>query len=83
MKHVALAKTGRLHAQQVARTQLMLWGETNPWINTKAKSDQFRKYYPGLTEYFLRAGHCPHDEVPEQVNKLIQEWVSSGNDSKS
>ncbi|NEQ35081.1 MAG: alpha/beta fold hydrolase [Okeania sp. SIO3I5] len=56
---------------------LMLWGEADPWINTKTRSAQFRKYYPQLTEYFLKAGHCPHDEVPEQVNKLIQEWVFS------
>ncbi|MGB3510361.1 MAG: alpha/beta fold hydrolase [Microcoleaceae cyanobacterium] len=56
---------------------LMLWGEADPWMNCKTRSAQFRKYYPQLKEYFLRAGHCPHDEIPEQVNKLIQEWVSS------
>ncbi|MDJ0553866.1 MAG: alpha/beta fold hydrolase [Microcoleaceae cyanobacterium MO_207.B10] len=56
---------------------LMLWGEGDPWINCQTRSAQFRKYYPQLTEYFLTAGHCPHDEVPEQVNKLIQEWVFS------
>ncbi|NEO53491.1 MAG: alpha/beta fold hydrolase [Okeania sp. SIO3B5] len=56
---------------------LMLWGKADPWINTQSRSAQFRKYYPQLTEYFLEAGHCPHDEVPEQVNKLIKEWVLS------
>ncbi|NES07413.1 MAG: alpha/beta fold hydrolase [Okeania sp. SIO2F4] len=56
---------------------LMLWGEADPWIKSQTRSAQFRKYYPQLTEYFLKAGHCPHDEVPEQVNKLIQEWVFS------
>lgn len=54
---------------------LMLWGEADPWMNCQTRSAQFRKYYPQLTEYFLTAGHCPHDEVPEQVNKLIREWV--------
>ncbi len=56
---------------------LMLWGEADPWIKSQTRSPLFRKYYPQLTEYFLKAGHCPHDEVPEQVNKLIQEWVFS------
>ncbi|MGK7921182.1 MAG: alpha/beta fold hydrolase [Trichodesmium sp.] len=56
---------------------LMLWGEADPWINAHRRSAQFRQYYPQLTEYFLNAGHCPHDEVPAQVNKLIQEWVLS------
>ncbi|MEB3341900.1 alpha/beta fold hydrolase [Okeania sp.] len=56
---------------------LMLWGEADPWMNAKTRSAQFRKYYPQLTEYFIKAGHCPHDEVPEQVNQLIQEWLFS------
>ncbi|AMW27699.1 MULTISPECIES: alpha/beta fold hydrolase [Oscillatoriales] len=54
---------------------LMLWGEGDPWMNCRARSDRFREYYPQLTEYFLNAGHCPHDEIPEQVNNLIQNWV--------
>lgn len=55
---------------------LILWGEGDPWMNTRDRSEKFRKFYPQLTEHFLKAGHCPHDEVPEQVNALIQEWVS-------
>lgn len=56
---------------------LLLWGEGDPWINARARSAQFRQHYPTLTEHFLQAGHCPHDEVPDQVNALIQEWVLS------
>jgi pimeloyl-ACP methyl ester carboxylesterase len=54
---------------------LMLWGEGDPWIQARARGAQFRQYYPQLTEYYLHAGHCPHDEVPDQVNDLIQQWV--------
>ncbi len=36
---------------------------------------KFRSYHPQLTEYYLNAGHCPHDEVPDQINSLIQTWV--------
>ena len=54
---------------------LLLWGEGDPWINCRQRSEQFRQYYPQLTEHFLQAGHCPHDEIPGQVNHLIQEWV--------
>ena len=56
---------------------LMLWGEGDPWIDARARSVQFRKYYPQLKEYYLKAGHCPHDEIPEQVNNLITDWVCS------
>ncbi|MFB2921403.1 MULTISPECIES: alpha/beta fold hydrolase [Aerosakkonema] len=54
---------------------LLIWGEADPWMNVKERGAKFRKFYPELTEYYLRAGHCPHDEVPEQVNTLISEWV--------
>lgn len=54
---------------------LMLWGEADPWINARERGAKFRHYHPQLTEYYLRAGHCPHDEIPEQVNELIHSWV--------
>lgn len=54
---------------------LMLWGEGDPWMNCRDKGAQFRQYYPTLTEHYLQAGHCPHDEVPDQVNGLMRDWV--------
>ncbi|HIK29610.1 MAG: alpha/beta fold hydrolase [Oscillatoriaceae bacterium SKW80] len=54
---------------------LMLWGESDPWMNARERGAKFRQYYPQLTEYYLKAGHCPHDEVPEQVNELIRSWI--------
>ncbi|MEM1308383.1 MAG: alpha/beta fold hydrolase [Cyanobacteria bacterium P01_D01_bin.71] len=56
---------------------LILWGEGDPWMNTRRRSEQFRQYYSNLKEHFLQAGHCPHDEVPQQVNQLMREWVLS------
>ncbi|MBM0743618.1 alpha/beta fold hydrolase [Phormidium sp. CLA17] len=56
---------------------LMLWGEGDPWINARDRGAKFREYYPQLTEYYLQAGHCPHDEVPDQVNELLRSWVSA------
>ena len=56
---------------------LLLWGEKDPWIKAREKGVQFRQYYPQLTEYYLQAGHCPHDEVPEEVNDLITDWIVS------
>jgi pimeloyl-ACP methyl ester carboxylesterase len=56
---------------------LLIWGEADPWMNTQNRSPKFREYYPQLTEYFLKAGHCPHDEVPLQVNQLLKDWILS------
>lgn len=54
---------------------LLLWGENDPWMQVRARSPQFRQYAPQATEVFLQAGHCPHDEVPEQVNAQIRDWM--------
>lgn len=62
--------------KQLACPLMTLWGEADPWMNTRERGEKFRQFYPQLAEYYLRAGHCPHDEVPEQVNSILGEWVS-------
>lgn len=61
--------------KQLSVPLLMLWGEADPWINARERGAKFRQYHPHLTEYYLRAGHCPHDEIPHQVNELMANWV--------
>jgi pimeloyl-ACP methyl ester carboxylesterase len=62
---------------QLTSPLLMLWGVGDPWMNSTERSAKFRQHYPQLTEHFITAGHCPHDEAPEQVNNLIRDWVVS------
>jgi pimeloyl-ACP methyl ester carboxylesterase len=54
---------------------LQLWGEKDPWINARDRSAKFREHYAAMDEEFLEAGHCPHDEVPDQVNQHLKDWV--------
>jgi pimeloyl-ACP methyl ester carboxylesterase len=54
---------------------LMLWGEGDPWINARQRGAKFREYYPQLTEHYFNAGHCPHDEIPTQIDRAISEWL--------
>ncbi|MGF1521299.1 MAG: alpha/beta fold hydrolase [Leptolyngbyaceae cyanobacterium] len=61
--------------QRMQAPLLILWGEGDPWMNARQRSEKFRQHYPHLQEHFLQAGHCPHDEVPQQVNPLIRNWV--------
>jgi len=63
--------------QKLSCPLLMLWGEGDPWMNTRERGAKFRQYYPSLTEYYLTAGHCPHDEIPTEVNQLISDWMKS------
>lgn len=54
---------------------LMLWGTEDPWepIDLGRKLADF----PAVKAFIPLegAGHCPQDEVPEQVNPIVQEWV--------
>ena len=62
---------------------LLLWGIRDPWINAAGRRAQFQRHAPAATqEVVLQAGHCPHDEVPDQVNDALLEWLAgleSGN----
>ena len=59
---------------------LLLWGDSDPWLrNAKAKQDKFREYAQQASlevkEVLLKAGHCPHDEVPDRVNEEMLTWL--------
>lgn len=55
---------------------LLLWGIRDPWINAAGRRAQFQRHAPERTsEVVLEAGHCPHDEVPEQVNAALLQWL--------
>ncbi len=57
---------------------LLLWGNRDPWMNAAGKRASFRRHVPASTkEVVLDAGHCPHDEVPDQVNSALLEWLIS------
>ena len=56
---------------------LMIWGEGDPWMNSSSRGAKFREFYPSLTEHYIKAGHCPHDESPEVVNRLMRDWCKS------
>jgi pimeloyl-ACP methyl ester carboxylesterase len=56
---------------------LMIWGEGDPWMNSSSRGAKFREFYPSLTEHYIKAGHCPHDERPEVVNGLMRDWYKS------
>ncbi|HEY9622120.1 MAG TPA: alpha/beta fold hydrolase [Crinalium sp.] len=66
--------------EQMTCPLMLLWGEADPWMNARSRGARFRQHYPQLTEHYLQAGHCPHDEVPHQVNSLLRDWVLNLNE---
>ena len=61
---------------QLSCPMLLLWGDLDPWMGP-SKCDQIKNLYPRATIVRLQAGHCPHDEVPEQVNKALLEFANT------
>lgn len=60
---------------QVHCPLLVLWGEKDPWTPI-ARGREFTDHAPGAEFIPLTGlGHCPHDEDPEQVNRIILEWL--------
>lgn len=56
---------------------LLLWGIRDPWINAVGRRAAFQRHAPANTsEVVLEAGHCPHDEVPDQVNAALLDWIA-------
>jgi pimeloyl-ACP methyl ester carboxylesterase len=60
---------------QLQRPLQLLWGTADPWMNCQQRSQLFRKHYSDFEEHFLEAGHCPHDDRPDLVNPLLQDWA--------
>jgi pimeloyl-ACP methyl ester carboxylesterase len=53
---------------------LLLWGDSDPWMSV-ARAERFKAAYPAAKLQLVPAGHCPHDERPELVNRHLQEWA--------
>lgn len=54
---------------------LLLWGEQDPWIRPAA-ADKIQALKPDTRRVSLNAGHCPHDEVPAEVNSALEKFVN-------
>lgn len=54
---------------------LLIWGQQDRMV-PPAFARKFTEYNPNLQLLTLdNAGHCPHDESPEQVNQAILDWM--------
>lgn len=68
--------TARTVLPQLQVPMLLLWGRRDKMVPPKLAS-LFARYNPNLQLIEIDdAGHCPHDERPEQVNALMLEWLA-------
>ncbi|HIK10983.1 MAG TPA: alpha/beta fold hydrolase [Oscillatoriaceae cyanobacterium M33_DOE_052] len=62
---------------KVQRPLLVIWGEDDPWTPV-AGASIFQEFASKINLQFTtipKTGHCPHDERPEEVNRLILSWL--------
>ena len=54
----------------------MIWGEKDPWESLN-EAREWKKQFRNIKrlDIIKGAGHCPHDEEPEQTNKFIFEFI--------
>lgn len=57
---------------------LLLWGNKDPWIQP-GSAEKVLDAYENAQKVDLNAGHCPHDEIPGQVNQEIRNWMTGFN----
>jgi len=54
----------------------LIWGEKDPWEPVKEAEKWFKAFECIKTfEVIQNAGHCPHDEMPEKVNPILQQII--------
>ena len=63
---------------------LLIWGQQDRMIPPQLfRPSQLLEYNSKLQLVELdNAGHCPHDECPDQVNQIILDWIKSWRISK-
>lgn len=61
---------------EVSRPTLLLWGENDPWVPL-SHGQRMAAEVPGARlVVFPRTGHAPHEERPNEVNRLIEEFLA-------
>jgi pimeloyl-ACP methyl ester carboxylesterase len=60
---------------------LALWGDADPWTPVDKgmhPGSEFGQYAQNFTLMMIPgAGHCPHDECPDQVNSKMIAWLKT------
>jgi len=54
----------------------LIWGEKDPW-ESLSEAKEWEKKFSNIQrlDIIKGAGHCPHDEEPEETNQLIYEFI--------
>ncbi|CAJ1959022.1 unnamed protein product [Cylindrotheca closterium] len=62
---------------------LVAQGILDPLNDAKGRAEALKKLRSGITVDPLQAGHCPHDEVPDQVANSIATWLEATREERT
>ena len=64
------------HFHKVDAPIQLIWGEEDPWESLN-EAKEWEKQFKNIKrlDIIKGAGHCPHDEEPEETNNLISEFL--------
>ena len=56
----------------------MIWGALDPWEDPE-EARRWQRELSAVRDLRVLEGlgHCPHDEAPEQVNPILEEWLTA------
>ncbi|KAJ0263311.1 DNA photolyase [Hirschfeldia incana] len=55
---------------------LVIQGMKDPISDPQKKVALLKEFCPAMEIKKVNAGHCPHDEIPKEVNHIICEWIT-------
>lgn len=54
---------------------LLAQGILDPLNDAKGRARQLKTLRDGIQVAELQGGHCPHDEIPEEVASAVMNWM--------
>ncbi|KAK4529398.1 hypothetical protein CCYA_CCYA01G0255 [Cyanidiococcus yangmingshanensis] len=56
---------------------LLVQGILDPLNDARLRAERIARARPDIRVVCLDAGHCPHDEMPDEVNMALVDWLRS------
>lgn len=71
------------HLPEIAQPTLIVWGEKDGLLPVAGGRHLVQRLPNARLVLIPEAGHCPHEETPERVNKLLIDFASASVTSRS
>ena len=77
------SKDSTLLESQFKGPILVAQGVLDPLNDAKGRAEMLGDLRQGVKAVQLQGGHCPHDEIPEEVAQTISDWLKETKDERN